>query len=176
VRLRDTVGRLGGDEFALILLMKQEPQDAILIAEKIYGAMRTPFNLQGYEVLVTASIGITIYPDDASEVDVLIKYADTAMYQAKHAGRDTYRFFTAQMNADVLQRQDMESALRKAIEKEEFVLYYQPKVELASGRIVGLEALLRWERPGHGLVSPSTFIPALEESGLIVRVGSWVIA
>jgi diguanylate cyclase (GGDEF)-like protein/PAS domain S-box-containing protein len=176
VRLRDTVGRLGGDEFALILVMKQEPQDAAHVAEKIYGAMRTPFNLQGYEVLVTASIGITIYPDDAAEVDVLIKYADTAMYQAKHAGRDTYRFFTAQMNADVLQRQDMESALRKAIEKEEFVLYYQPKVELASGRIVGLEALLRWERPGHGLVSPATFIPALEESGLIVRVGSWVIA
>jgi diguanylate cyclase (GGDEF)-like protein/PAS domain S-box-containing protein len=175
VRMRDTVGRLGGDEFALILVMEQGHQGAAQVAAKIRDSLHQPFNLQGYEVLMTASIGITIHPDDGSDADALIKYADTAMYQAKHAGRNTYRFFTAQMNADVLQRQDLESALRKAIEREEFELYYQPKVSLATGAIVGLEALLRWVRPGHGLVEPALFIPALEESGLIVRVGSWVI-
>jgi EAL domain-containing protein (putative c-di-GMP-specific phosphodiesterase class I)/CheY-like chemotaxis protein len=137
--------------------------------------LHLPFHLQGYELLVTASIGITVHPDDGADPDALIKYADTAMYQAKHAGRDTYRFFTAQMNADVLQRQDLENALRKAVEKDEFVLYYQPKVSLATGQVTGLEALLRWDRPGHGLVAPALFIPALEESGLIVRVGTWVI-
>ena len=175
VRMRDTVGRLGGDEFALILVMEQGQQGAAQVAAKIRDSLHQPFNLHGYEVLMTASIGITIHPDDGDDADALIKYADTAMYQAKHAGRNTYRFFTAQMNADVLQRQDLESALRKAIERDEFELYYQPKVSLSTGAIVGLEALLRWARPGHGLVAPALFIPALEESGLIVRVGSWVI-
>ena len=175
VRMRDTVGRLGGDEFGVILVMEQGHKGAAQVATKIRDALHLPFNLQGYEVIMTASIGVTIYPDDGNDPDVLIKYADTAMYQAKHAGRNTYRFFTAQMNADVLQRQDLENALRKAIEREEFVLYYQPKVSLASGAVVGLEALLRWARPGHGLVAPGVFIPVLEESGLIVRVGAWVI-
>ena len=176
VRARDTVGRLGGDEFALILVMEQGHQGAAQVATKIRDALHLPFNLQGCEVIMTASIGITVQPDDGSDPDVLIKYADTAMYQAKHAGRNTYRFFTAQMNVDVLQRQDLENALRKAIEKDEFVLYYQPKVALATGAVVGLEALLRWNRPGYGLVVPALFIPVLEESGLIVRVGTWVIA
>ncbi|WP_317205138.1 EAL domain-containing protein [Janthinobacterium sp.] len=175
VRLRDTVGRLGGDEFALILVMQDGQQGAAQVAKKIREVLRAPFDLQGYEVIITASIGITICPEDASEPDTLIKYADTAMYQAKHAGRDTYRFFTAQMNVDVLARLELENALRKAFEHEEFVLHYQPKVQLGSGRIAGLEALLRWERPGHGLVSPAAFIPVLEETGMIVRVGSWVI-
>jgi diguanylate cyclase (GGDEF)-like protein/PAS domain S-box-containing protein len=176
VRMRDTVGRLGGDEFGLILVMEQGHQGAALVAAKIRDALHPPFDLQGYEVIMTASIGITIHPDDGSDPDALIKYADTAMYQAKHAGRNTYRFFTAQMNVDVLQRQDLEGALRKAIEREEFELHYQPKVALNTGVVVGLEALLRWNRPGHGLVAPALFIPVLEESGLIVRVGSWVIA
>ncbi|MES2352165.1 MAG: EAL domain-containing protein [Pseudomonadota bacterium] len=176
VRLRDTVGRLGGDEFGLILVMEQGHQGAAQVAAKIRDALHPPFDLQGYEVIMTASIGITIHPDDGSDPDALIKYADTAMYQAKHAGRNTYRFFTAQMNVDVLQRQDLEGALRKAIEREEFELHYQPKVSLNTGAVVGLEALLRWARPGHGLVAPALFIPVLEESGLIVRVGSWVVA
>ncbi|MBJ7311508.1 EAL domain-containing protein [Rugamonas sp. CCM 8940] len=175
VRARDTVGRLGGDEFGLILVMQQGHQGAANVATKIRDALHPPFDLQGYEVIMTASIGITIYPDDGSDPDALIKYADTAMYQAKHTGRNSYRFFTAQMNVDVLQRQDLESALRKAIENEEFELHYQPKVSLTSGALVGLEALLRWARPGHGLVGPAQFIPVLEESGLIVRVGAWVI-
>ena len=176
VRLRDTVGRLGGDEFALILLMQNGLHGAAQVAAKIREALRPPFNLFGHEVVITASIGITIHPDDASTPDVLIKYADTAMYQAKHAGRDTCRFFTAQMNTNVLLRQEMECALRKAVENGEFVLLYQPKVDLLSGNVVGMEALLRWERPGHGLLTPDGFIATLEETGLIVRVGNWVIA
>jgi EAL domain-containing protein (putative c-di-GMP-specific phosphodiesterase class I) len=125
---------------------------------------------------VTASIGITVHPDDASDPETLLMYADTAMYRAKHAGRDTFRFFTAQMNAEAMAQIDLEKAVRKAVENNEFVLFYQPKVQLCSNRITGLEALLRWQRPGHGLVSPKDFIPTLEETGLIVRVGAWVIA
>ncbi|BCM25199.1 EAL domain-containing response regulator [Methyloradius palustris] len=176
VRIRDTVGRMGGDEFALILTMEDDELGATVVANKIRDALREPFYLSGNEVTVTASIGITLHPNDASDAQTLLKYADTAMYRAKHAGRDTYRFFTAQMNVDVLARLEMEKALRKAIENEEFELYYQPKVYLKTGRITGVEALIRWNRPGHGMVSPQFFIPVLEDTGLIVRVGSWVIA
>ncbi|MES2949611.1 MAG: EAL domain-containing protein [Pseudomonadota bacterium] len=175
VRVRDTIGRLGGDEFGLILLLQDGQQGASLVANTIREALRAPFQLKGHELVATVSIGISVHPVDASNPDTLVKYADTAMYRAKQAGRNTFRFFTAQMNADVLVRMDLEAALRRAIDKEEFVLYYQPKVQLSSGRITGLEALLRWQRPGHGLVSPLEFIPVLEESGLIVRVGRWVI-
>jgi diguanylate cyclase (GGDEF)-like protein/PAS domain S-box-containing protein len=176
VRIRDTVGRFGGDEFSLILAMQDGRENAVLVANKIREALRAPFDLKGHAVTVTASIGITVHPDDASDPETLIKYADTAMYRAKQAGRDTYRFFTAQMNTDVLARRDLETALRKAVENGEFVLHYQPQVQIKSGRITGLEALLRWQRPGHGLVQPNDFIAVLEETGLIVQVGSWVIA
>ena len=175
VRARDTVGRLGGDEFGLILLMEHGHEGAALVAAKIREGLRRPFELGGGEVAMTASVGIAIHPDDGGDPDALIRYADTAMCQAKHAGRNTCRFFTAQMNADVLRRQELEGALRKAIAHDEFELYYQPKVSLASGAIVGLEALLRWARPGHGLVSPGLFVPVLEDSGLIGEVGAWVI-
>jgi diguanylate cyclase (GGDEF)-like protein len=176
VRLRDTVGRLGGDEFAMMLLMDDGKQGAAAVANKVSDALRSPFYLLGHEVTVTASIGITVYPDDSADPAALIRYADTAMYRAKKAGRDTFRFFTAQMNAEVLARLELETALRKAVRDGEFVLHYQPKVHLNSGRVAGVEALIRWERPGHGLVLPAEFIQALEETGLIVRVGSWVIA
>ena len=117
---------------------------------------------------MTASIGITSFPEDASEPELLIKYADTAMYQAKQKGRDTYCTFTPQMNVELLKQLSLEAALRKAIENEQFVVHYQPKVDMQTGRITGLEALLRWQRPGHGLVPPLYFISVLEESGLIV--------
>ena len=172
---RDTVGRLGGDEFAVILVRPDDVQEAAMVALKIKEALRSPFLLKGHEVIVTASIGIALSPDDASGHDTLIRYADTAMYRAKLAGRDTFRFFTAQMNVDMLARMEMETALRKAVEHHEFVLYYQPKVELHSGKLIGVEALLRWERPGHGLISPAQFIPVLEETAMILSVGTWVI-
>ncbi len=176
VRIRDTVGRQGGDEFAVILVLEDGQQGASVVAAKIHAALRPPFHLQGHEVTVTASIGIAIHPADTADAESLLKYADTAMYRAKQAGRDTSSFFTAQMNAEAMARLEMETALRNAVENGEFVLYYQPKVNLASGRIAGLEALIRWQRPGHGLVPPMDFLPLLEETGLIARVGGWVVA
>jgi len=175
LRVRDTIGRFGGDEFAAILMLPEGPQTAVSVVEKIRESLRRTFMLDGHEVTVTASIGITIYPDDGLDADDLIKYADTAMYRAKEAGRDAFRFFTAEMNAQSLARLDLENALRRAIENEEFVLYLQPKVHIGSGRISGAEALIRWKRPGHGMVSPALFIPILEETGLIVKVGTWVL-
>jgi diguanylate cyclase (GGDEF)-like protein/PAS domain S-box-containing protein len=212
VRIRDMVGRLGGDEFSLILIMQDGQtvtaqvaterrdlartpfdvtgdevavtasigvtvhQGAALVANKIQRVLRAPFDLKGEDVSITVSIGIAVYPDDAANPEALLKCADAAMYRGKQAGRNTFRYFTAKMNAEAQARRDLETALRTAVENEEFALHYQPKVQLASGRIVGVEALLRWERPGHGFVSPRDFIPILEDTGLIVRVGTWVIA
>jgi diguanylate cyclase (GGDEF)-like protein/PAS domain S-box-containing protein len=175
LRVRDTIGRFGGDEFAAILMLPEGAQNAIAVVDKIREALRRPFDLKGHEATVTASIGIAVYPDDGTDPDTLIQYADTAMYRAKEAGRDAFRFFTAEMNAQSLARLDLENALRRAIDNEEFVLHFQPKVHIASGRVSGAEALIRWKRPGHGMVSPALFIPILEETGLIVRVGTWVL-
>ena len=172
----DTVGRLGGDEFALILTMPADRGDAGVVAERVQAAIRKPFTLDGHEVSVTASIGITLHPDDANQTQTLLKYADTAMYQAKQSGRDGYQFFTSAMDTEVWRRLELEAALRHALKNGEFVLHYQPKVELQAGQVIGLEALLRWDRPGFGLVSPSEFLYCLEESGLIVDVGRWAIA
>jgi diguanylate cyclase (GGDEF)-like protein/PAS domain S-box-containing protein len=175
VRIRDTVGRLGGDEFALILVI-DKPDGASSVAKEIRRSLRQPFRIGNQDVLVTVSIGITIHPDDATDPETLIQYADTAMYRAKQAGRDTFRFFTTQMNTDLIARMGLERALREAVDEQQFVLHYQPKVQLSTGRIVGVEALLRWDRPGHGLVPPNDFIPVLESMGAIAEVGSWVIA
>jgi diguanylate cyclase (GGDEF)-like protein/PAS domain S-box-containing protein len=175
VRIRDTVGRLGGDEFGLILTMSRDQQDAVLVANEVRETLRAPFELEHHQAALTASIGIAMYPDDATDPETLVKYADTAMGRAKEAGRDGYRFFTAGMNVQVLARLDLELALRRALEENELVLYYQPKVNLTTGRISGVEALLRWQRPGYGLVYPAEFVPVLEDTGLIVRVGAWII-
>jgi diguanylate cyclase (GGDEF)-like protein/PAS domain S-box-containing protein len=176
VRLRDTVGRLGGDEFAIILISEDRRKGSTIVARKIREALAAPFTLGNYEVAVTASIGITSFPEDANEPELLIKYADTAMYQAKQKGRDTHCTFTPQMNVELLKQLSLEAALRKAIAEEEFVIHYQPKVAMQGGRITGMEALLRWQRPGHGLVPPLYFISALEDSGLIIQAGNWVIS
>jgi diguanylate cyclase (GGDEF)-like protein/PAS domain S-box-containing protein len=175
VRLRDTAGRLGGDEFALVLTMTRDQQEAVNVANEVREALRAPFDLHGQQAVLTASIGISMYPDDATDPGTLVKYADTAMVRAKEAGRDGYRFFTAGMNVQVLARLDLELALRGALEGGQFALYYQPKLELNTGRISGVEALLRWHRPGYGLVYPAEFVPVMEETGLVVRVGEWII-
>jgi diguanylate cyclase (GGDEF)-like protein len=176
VRRRDTVGRLGGDEFGVILILNEGQDGAEVVARNIREALSTPFLLGHYETAVTASIGVTSYPEDATDPEILIKYADSAMYRAKQAGRDTYFVFTPQMNVELLTQLSMEAALRKAIENEQFVVYYQPKIDVKSGRISSLEALLRWRRPGHAMVPPKYFIPILEETGLIVPVGSWALS
>jgi len=175
LRLRDTVARLGGDEFGMVLLTPSDPQFAAKVARKVQDALSVPFEVEGHRVSTTASIGITVYPVDAADMHSLVRYADLAMYEAKQGGRNTYRFYTEAMNLRVRRKLELESALRGALEREEFQLHYQPKVCLRSGRWIGVEALLRWHRPGHGVVSPSQFIPVLEDTGLIVPVGAWVI-
>jgi diguanylate cyclase (GGDEF)-like protein/PAS domain S-box-containing protein len=175
VRIRDTVGRLGGDEFGLILTMPRDQQDAVLVANEVREALHAHFQLGEQQATMTASIGIAVYPDDAADPETLVKYANTAMSQAKEAGSDAYRFFTAGMNVQVLARLDLEMALRRAVEQEELELFFQPKVNLLTGRVSGAEALLRWNRPGHGTVYPAEFVGVLEDTGLIVRTGDWII-
>ena len=174
-RVRDTVGRLGGDEFGLIAITTAELDDVAILADKLIDALQKPFLLAGHDVVVTPSVGIALSPTDSIDTEALIKFADMAMYHAKSAGRNTYRFYTPGMNARAREKIQLEADLRKAIEREEFVLYYQPEIDIASGEWAGVEALLRWNRPGYGLVLPAHFVPALEESGLIVQVGRWVI-
>lgn len=176
LRLRDTVGRLGGDEFGVIVLTPGDDQMAVAVAEKIRAALRVPFELEGNSVTATVSIGITVYPADSDDVHDLVRYVDLAMYEAKRAGRNAYRFYTEEMNRRAAHKRLMESALREALAEGEFALHYQPKVSLSTGRWTGVEALLRWNRPGHGMVAPAGFIEGLEKTGLIVPVGIWVLA
>lgn len=175
IRSSDTVGRLGGDEFAAILSELGKPGDAGLVAQKIVDIFKRPFDLEGKVTHVTASVGVTLYPADSDNAEALIINADAAMYRAKEQGRNNYQYFTRDMNERAIQRMQMEAALRRAFEREEFRLFYQPKVELVTGKICGFEALLRWQHPDKGMVLPGDFIPVLEETGLIVQAGEWVL-
>nr|WP_314545337.1 EAL domain-containing protein [uncultured Massilia sp.] len=171
----DVVARLGGDEFALVLPELSANADAALVAQRIVEALARPFHLQGQQLFVSASVGIARYPDDGGDAELLLKNADTAMYGAKNGGRNNYRFFQAQMHENTARRVQTETQLRQALERGEFLLHYQPKLDLAGGTVSGFEALLRWNHPERGLVAPLEFIPILEDTGLILPVGEWVI-
>ncbi|HYY61470.1 MAG TPA: EAL domain-containing protein, partial [Burkholderiales bacterium] len=175
VRSGDTVARIAGDEFAIVLADLTRPEDAALVAQKLIEALAVPVDVRGHEVFVTASIGIALFPTDGNDAEALIAAADAAMYRAKQAGRNSFQFYTPEINQRTKARAVLGRELRRALEREEFRLVYQPKFELKSERPSGAEALLRWQHPSRGVVSPAEFIPILEESGLIVQVGEWVL-
>lgn len=175
IRKGDVAARKGGDEFTIILDGIHRPQNAAKVARKILDEIAKPFVIDGHRVAVTASIGIAIYPADGDEVDSLVKHADIAMYRAKDRGGNSYQFFQAGMNESALERLELEQSLRLALEREEFVLHYQPQFEVATGRVCGTEALVRWQHPDLGMIGPDQFIPVAEETGLIDLLGDWVL-
>lgn len=175
VRESDSVFRYGSDEFVLILNDIKHPQQTQYIAEKLLAAVSTAHYVAGHDLSVTASLGISVYPDDSSSAVELIKKAETAMRAIKERGPNNFSFFIAEMNLLAQVQQSLESAIRQALQRNEFSLHYQPKLDLHSGKIVGAEALIRWHQPDHGWIYPSAFIPVAEDSGLIVPLSQWVI-
>lgn len=176
VRDSDTVVRLGGDEFVLLLTNLQKIEDITHSMNRVLEGVTQPCSVNGMEFLISCSIGISVYPTDGGDANTLLKYADSAMYKAKQSGRNNFQFYTKELNRVLTERMEIEYHLRRAIENEEFLLYFQPKIDLASGKLCGAEALIRWQPEGGDLVSPASFIPVAEETGQIEEIGRWVLA